>query len=151
VEVDSTTESTYPDWYSSQNDFDSDSLSYRGYGDAVSGDSVVAMTNAELQARANLESGISDLLEEIREGIHESGAEEVSEPRFLILFRRAHQQVETQAEDVIRESRSQDSFYKGYAQVSISRIELLALLEDNLSTSQWDIISSAPQFSEELN
>lgn len=75
------TESIYPNWYS-QNSFASDSLAYHGYGNAVSGDSVVAMANAELQARANLEKGISDLLEDIRIEIQENGTNAVTEPGF---------------------------------------------------------------------
>ena len=142
--------SIYPDWYS-QNYFASDSLAYHGYGDAVSGDSVVAMANAELQARANLEKGISDILEEIRVELQENGSGAVSEPSFLIALRRAHQQVETEAEDAVREAKSDDSIFRGYAQVSISKSELLALLEDNLSVGQWNLINSARQFSEELN
>lgn len=144
-------ESPYPDWYT-QNSFVADSLSFHGFGMAISGDSVVAMANAELQARAQLETGVSDLVEDIRESLEEAGNTTVSEPEFIIALRKAHQQVQTAANEAGQEAIQEEaSFFKGYARVSISKTELTDLLESNLPSNYWDIVKSSPEFSEVFN
>ncbi|HET8866335.1 MAG TPA: hypothetical protein VFM80_11615 [Gracilimonas sp.] len=141
----------YPSWYSTSG-LASDSLSFRGYATAVSSDSVLAMANAELQARVNLESNIAHKMEAVREALEERGSSLATNTDFIITLRNAHNMVQNVARLENKSAEEEDGYYRGFAQVVISKTDLKSLLESGFSEKDdyWQTFSSSPEFSEEI-
>lgn len=143
--------SIYPEWYS-QTDFTSDSVSFNGFATAISSDSVIAIANAELQARVNLERAIAEKMENVREALEDNGNSIANNTDFILTLRNAHQSVQEAASEAGGEARPKANYYTGYAKVSISKNELISLLESGFrgKTSYWDAISSSVIFTQEM-
>lgn len=143
--------SRYPAWYSPAG-FASDSTAFHGYATAVSSDSVVAIANAELQARTNLESSIARKMEKVRVALEEKGSSVATNSDFILTLRNAHNQVQEAAKKVSGEARPKDGYYTGFAQVTISKSEFRELLEAGFSgkSSYWNSFSSSAAFAEEM-
>lgn len=141
----------YPSWYAPSG-FSSDSVSFHGYAMAVSSDSVIAIANAELQARADLESSIAKKLENVREQMEDDDISVATEPLFILTLRNAHQAVQDQASSTSGSARKQDGYYRGYAQVSISKSDLKKLLASGFSgkTTYWNSFSTSATYTQEL-
>lgn len=122
----------YPAWYV-QSGFSADSLSYHGFATAVSSDSVIAMANAELQARVNLESYIARKLESVREQLEDEGSDIATDTDFIITLRNAHHAVQEEAIPGNRSANKEKNYYRGFSQVSIAKNELMDLLESGFS------------------
>ncbi len=139
----------YPAWYSTSS-FSSDSLSFYGYAKAVSSDSVVAVANAELQARANLESALANKLETVRNAIETSGNNLATKTNFILTLRNAHQAVEGAANKVHGEARAIDGYFTGYTQVSISKTDFSQVLKNGFKgkNSYWKALSSSSAYNE---
>jgi hypothetical protein len=140
----SKTNAKYPAWYSTS-DFTSDSLSFYGYAKAVSSDSIVAVANAELQARANLESALAGKLETVRSKIEEVGESVATRADFILTLRNAHQEVQGAAQKVKGEARDTDGYFTGYTQVSISKSDFNSVLKNGFKgkKSYWKTLSSS--------
>ena len=143
--------SLYPDWYSTS-EFASDSIAFYGFGTAISSDSVVAIANAELQARYNLESAIAHKMEEVRSSLEEQGNTVATNSDFILTLRNAHQQVQKAAAMTSGEARTKKDYYTGYAQVTISKSEFRELLESGFKgkSDYWQAIRSSGAFVEEM-
>lgn len=141
----------YPNWYT-QSGFSADSLSFHGFATAVSSDSAVAMANAELQARVNLESQIAIKLESVRDGLEDSGSELANDADFIITLRNAHNAVQEDADSGEQVAQQEKDYYRGFAQVSISKIELMDILESGFigKDSYWQEVRSSDLFHEEI-
>lgn len=139
----------YPAWYESA-EFSEDSVSFNGYAMAVSSDSVIAMANAELQARVNLESHIAAKLESVREELDDNGSSIATNTDFIITLRNAHNSVQEAADAGNRSAQREGSYFRGFVQVSISKSELLDLLELGFSgkESYWQELRSTELFQE---
>ncbi|MFP8488411.1 hypothetical protein ACKGJO_04865 [Gracilimonas sp. Q87] len=137
----------YPSWYE-QVMFQTDSTSFIGYGEAVALDSVTAIKNAELQARVNLEAGVSEIIEETRESISDKGNETVNTPEFLIMLRNASQAIQKEGTIANKTSLNKDSYFRGYATVRISRSEALTTLRTGFEANQgyWRILNDSSLF-----
>jgi hypothetical protein len=144
--------SIYPAWYSNSG-FTSDSTFFHGFATAVSSDSVIAIANAELQARANLESAVAEKLEEVRATLEENGNSVATQADFILTLRNAHHAVQQRATEEGGEARPEASYFTGYSKVSISKSELRRLLESGFSgkSSYWNTLSSSPAFAQEMN
>ena len=144
--------SAYPIWYSPTG-FSTDSVSFHGFATAISSDSVIAIANAELQARANLERAIAEKMEDIREALQENGNSVAANTDFILTLRNAHQAVQDAALDEGGEARVKANYYTGYAKVSISKSKFVSLLESGFSgkSSYWNVLSSSSAFEEEMN
>lgn len=140
-------DSVFPVWYNTSG-FESDSLAFYGFGEAISDDSTIAAANAELQARANFESHIAEMLEDTRLELADKDNAEVNEADFIITLRNAHQQIQNEADGLKAAAISEDSYYRGFAQVSMSRLEIQALLRSGFvgKESYWNILNSANLF-----
>ncbi len=133
----------YPAWYASSG-FTSDSVSFYGYASAVSSDSIIAMANAELMARSRLESSLAEQIEEVRAELEEDGSSIATNSDFILTLRNAHQKVEGSAKDAQGEAFSKEGYFLGFAKVSISRAELMDLMENGFRGKQsyWNAINS---------
>ncbi len=126
--------SSFPGWYSSFG-FTSDSTHFYGYGTAVSSDQQTAVSRAEREARAVLESYIAKELEDIRSDLERDGNKEVTEKSFILKLRNAHYQVEESAELVESSSTQKEDVFRGFASVQISKEEVKTLVENGLVNS----------------
>ncbi|MAL16560.1 MAG: hypothetical protein CL670_09705 [Balneola sp.] len=144
--------SIYPAWYSPSG-FSSDSASFHGFATAISSDSTIAIANAELQARANLESAIAEKLEEVRISLEEDGNSVATRTDFILALRNAHNAVQEAAIEEEGEARSKAGYFTGYSKVSITKSELKTLLESGFTgkTSYWNALSSSAAFTQEMN
>lgn len=139
----------YPAWYELA-EFSEDSVSFNGYAMAVSSDSVIAMANAELQARVNLESHIGAKLESVRDELEDNGSGIATNTDFIITLRNAHNSVQEAADAGNKYAQREESYFRGFAQVSISKSELVNLLETGFrgKDSYWQEFRSADLFKE---
>ncbi|MEX2478716.1 MAG: hypothetical protein WD357_09785 [Gracilimonas sp.] len=143
-------EGIYPEWFTPSG-FSSDSVAFNGYATAVSSDSSIAMANAELQARINLESQIAERLESVRKQLEENGSPISTNTDFIITLRNAHNAVEDAAAPVEQTAQSEEGYYRGFAQVSITRSQLAALIRSGFSGKEnyWEAIRGSNIFSEQ--
>ncbi|MEX0724478.1 MAG: hypothetical protein WD053_11395 [Gracilimonas sp.] len=144
---DGESEKIYPQWYVPSG-FSSDSVAFNGYATAISSDSSIAMANAELQARVNLESHIAERLESVRKQLEENGSPISTNTDFIITLRNAHNAVEAAADPVEGTAQSEEGYYRGFAQVSITRSQLAALIRSGFSGKEnyWEAISDSDIF-----
>lgn len=134
----------YPGWYI-QSGFSADSLSHHGYATAVSSDSVIAIANAELQARVNLESYIARKLESAREQLEDQGLDIATDTDFIIILRNSHHAVQEEAVPVNKSANRVNNYYRGFSQVSITKNELMEILESGFSgkTNYWNALKNS--------
>jgi hypothetical protein len=139
----------FPGWYI-QSGFSADSLSFHSFATAVSSDSIIAMANAELQARVNLESYIATKLESVREQLEDTDSDIATDTDFIITLRNAHNEVQENAVPGNKSAAKEESYYRGFSQVSISRSELLNLMRSGFDGKgrYWEAISDAPMFAQ---
>lgn len=139
--------SLFPAWYQSST-FSSDSLGYSGYGTALASDSLEAIRRAETQARIHLEQFIADRTEEIREELESGGSENAGEPDFILTLRNAHAKVEGAARVQQSETSQEGNHYRGFVQASLSRTDLLSVMESGFSAnpSYWEELNLADRF-----
>ncbi len=148
----SSSQSMYPAWYSTA-EFDADSTSFHGFATAISADSVVAIANAELQARANLESALAYKMEEVRITLEEEGNATVANSDFILTLRNAHNQVQQAAASSNGAARPEDGYFKGYAKVSITKSEFNQLMKSAFSgePGYWSMFSSSAAYRGEID
>jgi hypothetical protein len=150
--VSSSSQSMYPAWYS-PSEFDADSTSFHGFATAISADSAVAIANAELQARTNLESAIAYKMEEVRTALEAEGNATATNSNFILTLRNAHNQVQQAATLSNGESLSEQRYFRGYAKVSITKSEFKQLMKSAFSgnSSYWQLLKSSAAFSGQMN
>ncbi|HBQ61304.1 MAG TPA: hypothetical protein DD671_17225 [Balneolaceae bacterium] len=124
--------SDVPAWFISSG-FSSDSLAFHGYATAIEADSVIAIANARLQAKATLETALAKQLEEIREELGEGGNSTVTQTDFILTLRNAHQQVEEKASGSNGKAVQKEGHYLGYSRVSISKADFRSLMNSGFS------------------
>jgi hypothetical protein len=134
---------SYPSWYQ-ETAFQSDSTYFIGFGEAVASDSLTAIQNAEIQARVNLETGVSESVEETRKSISENGNKTVDSPDFLIMLRNASQAIQDEGTVFNKTAENKDGYYRGYVAVQISRSEAVNTLKTGFDTNQryWEILNN---------
>lgn len=142
-----TSDTVYPSWYQ-KTAFIADSVSFTGYGEAIGADSVSAIQNAELQARVNLESGVSGIVEETRATLSEKGNDTVNDPEFLILLRNASQAIQGEGVMDNKTAVNTNGYYRGYASVKINRSKAISTIRSGFeeNVSYWEILSAASLF-----
>ncbi len=139
----------YPQWFQA-NSFSADSTVFHGYAQAVAADSAVAVANAVLQARANLETGLANLLEEVRTEQEKSGVDVVTKKGFILSLRNAHQQSEQAAAKSNGAAYAKKGHYLGYAEVELTKVEVKDLLKKGLSSTYWNALAESPIFKERV-
>lgn len=142
--------SVYPSWYN-QNGVVSDSLSFSASATAISADSAEAGTRAVTQARIALTNALSAKLESARVQMASDGSTLVRQRDFLIDLRNASAETGNGAETTEQTTESEDSYFRSFAKVRITRAELNALLEQAFSNSgYWAEFSSSAAYAEEM-
>jgi hypothetical protein len=138
-----------PTWYNTAN-FSSDSLAFHGYAQAISSDSIIAVANARIQAKAHLEVSLSEIIEDYRAQAEENGENTVTDPDFIITLRNASQSVQEQAASTQGAAINKGEHFLGFAQVTISKDEFRDLIQSHLreTSGYWESIKNAPVFSE---
>jgi len=136
--------SDFPTWYQDMS-FMADSVSFIGYGEAIASDSLTAINNAELQAQVNLESGISEIVEETRSRLSEDGNAAVNEPEFLIMLRNASQAIQDAGSTNKKVATEKNGYYKGFVSVNISKTEAKKVISSGFIDNQGylDILNSS--------
>lgn len=149
--TDSNGDGNYPQWYQASG-FSVDSSAYSGYATAIAADSSAAISRAEKQARAQLESRIAEKLENVRQELEESGSTNAASADFILTLRNAHNSVEKEADLAEGEAKSGETHFRGFAQVTITRDDLMSVLESGFSgkSSYWNELRSAESFSQEF-
>lgn len=139
--------SIYPVWYDNSG-YVADSLSFHGFGTAVSSDSLTAITKAENQARIILEAEIAEITENIREDMVEGGSNAAKNTDFIIILRTAHSFVQQEAEKGQGIARNSDGTYRGFATVSITKEKVVATLEKGFTghPKYWGEFSGIDSF-----
>jgi len=139
--------SDLPTWYQDMS-FQADSISFIGYGEAIASDSLTAINNAELQAQVNLESGISEIVEETRSRLSEDGNAAVNEPEFLIMLRNASQAIQDAGSTNKKVATEKNGYYKGFVSVNISKTEAKKVISSGFIDNQGylDILNSSSLF-----
>ena len=139
--------SVFPAWYNAT-EYAADSVAYYGFGTAVASDSSLAIQRAEDDARANLETYIAELTEEIREEMADAGSGDAKNTDFIIILRTAHSYVEGAASAASSSAKPEGVYYRGFAGVSISKAELVEVLEKGFTghPRYWGGFSSSPSF-----
>ncbi|WP_211359350.1 hypothetical protein [Fodinibius salinus] len=144
--------SSYPSWYNSNKLVESTENNFLVYGAAISGDSASVIDKAMDRAGSELQSSVSDRLEDIRsEALVEQGSESgLDSSHFLIALRKADKAVpyllEKQKEEVISVE-GQES-YRGFVQVSVSKEELIERIDKRLSgyDKAWKAMKTSKAF-----
>jgi len=143
-QTNNTQTSDLPTWYQDMS-FMADSVSFIGYGEAIASDSLTAINNAELQAQVNLESGISEIVEETRSRLSEDGNAAVNEPEFLIMLRNASQAIQDAGSTNKKVATEKNGYYKGFVSVNISKTEAKKVISSGFIDNQGylDILNSS--------
>ncbi|MEX2605319.1 MAG: hypothetical protein WD361_14010 [Gracilimonas sp.] len=149
---DAAKDTAFPSWYSPSG-FSADSLAFHGFATAVSSDSVIAMANAMLQARANLENGVAVKMEDVREDLEQTGSSNVTNTDFILTLRNAHNEVQQAAQPGNRSARNTDDYYTGFAQVTLTKSELRTIMESGFQghPNYWKDFSTSSAFEKALN
>lgn len=140
--------SIYPVWYNNSG-YLADSLSFHGFGTAVSSDSLSAITKAENQARIILEAEIAEITEIIREDLVEGGSNAAKNTDFIIILRTAHSLVQQEADKGQGIARNTNGRYRGFASVSITKEKIVSTLEKGFNghPRYWSEFSGVQSFS----
>lgn len=139
--------SDVPSWYQ-QAEFSADSLSFYGYSTAVSSDSVIAIANAQLQAKANLETALAEQFEEARAELESQGNAIATNPDFIITLREAHQPIQKYANEAQGTAVKKEGYFLGYAQVSMSKADVKKMIKSGFTgqTKFWETIQNSNVF-----
>lgn len=129
--ISSTSESNslFPSWYSNTG-FQADSLSFHGFGTAISADSALAVTRAIENARLHLDLEIGKLAEDVRTQLETEGNSNVRNTDFILILRNAHADAVSQADPSNSWVRLDDNTFRAFASVDITKAELVGLLEE---------------------
>lgn len=141
----------YPSWYRSGQVVSNDSL-FIGYGTALAEDESTAGEKAVAQASRNLKSAIGEKLEDIRsEASGEMGSEAgVDSPQFILTLRKAENVIARVASQSQIETEAVDKYngYRGFAEVTVPKEELLEQIGNRLSANQkaWNALQESQAF-----
>jgi hypothetical protein len=143
--------SSYPAWYVGF-EFNSDSTSFTSRATAVAVDSETAQIRAENEARALLESYIAKELEDIRTELERDGSTIVKSPKFIMMLRNAHLEIEESASIVNSESIEKEGIYRGFAKVGITKKQVSDNLRNGFSSnsSYWREFSGSKSYQDLL-
>lgn len=135
--------SPYPGWFDRSGTITADSSAFRGYAVALSGDSSDAVDLAIDQAKADLEAGISAMIEESRMQLSSGseGSAKIKNAAFILTLRQAEAK-STGLAAVVRGVAIPVNGYKGFrgfAEVQISHSDLNTLMDRELSSygAEW--------------
>lgn len=143
----------YPSWYGNQPVVSTDSTMH-AYAAALDADSAAAVSKAVKWAESGLETGISDKLEHIRsEAAREYDSEYgLDSSQFLIALRKAGSTVGQLVETVNTGAERVEGYdsYRGFAEVKVSREEMIEQIGDRLSGYEkaWNAMKESKVFRE---
>lgn len=149
----STQKSVYPSWYSSNRTLESEDGSFNAYATAVASDSNRSATKAGNQAKAVLESAVSNRLESIRtDAAVELGSDSgVDSPKFIIALRNAESKIGSVAEVAETDvSQSDNGTFRGFARASVEKEVLLEELDRALAANgnAWNAMKESQAFTD---
>lgn len=143
--------SSYPSWFNSKL-VESTESKFLAYGAAISGDSASVADKAMDRAESELQSSVSDRLENIRsEALVEQGSESgLDSSRFLIALRKADKAVpyllEKEREEVMSVEGKEG--YRGFVEASVPKDELIERIDKRLAgyDKAWNAMKDSRAF-----
>ncbi|SMO31810.1 hypothetical protein [Gracilimonas mengyeensis] len=150
-ELETTVPAKYPAWFNS-NGVQSDSLSFHVYSTAVAADSLRAIRNAQRTARTQLESHISDAVEEVRSELEENGNSQAASTSYILMLNEAVDAVDTAAEEDKIDVWTTDQHFRAFVQISLSKAGFTEILKNHFEegSGDWAAFSGTSAYSEEL-
>lgn len=143
--------SQYPSWYPDQNIVIKKNMLY-GYASAIGKDSTSSVSKAVSWAESELQSAISEKLEDIRtEAMKESGSESgLDDPKFLIALRKAENEVSTLVETNNAEVKTVEGYntHRSFAEISVPKDQLIERIGDRLAGHEqaWNTMKQSKAF-----
>jgi hypothetical protein len=141
----------YPTWYPDQEVVSKEDIMY-GYGTAVGKNSDFAVSKAVSWAESELQSSISNRLENIRsEALKESGSESgLDIPEFLIALRKSTNNVGSLMETSNTEVKTVEKYdsYRGFVEIRVSKDKLIEQIGGSLSgyKQAWNTMKESKAF-----
>lgn len=129
--------SVYPEWYQPKTDYASDSLSFYGYGIAVSRDSLQSVQKATQQAKVNLDNGVARALEDIRRDLAQdlNKQKKFANPQFLVNLANSHDISEKLASVGNIKSAKKHNVYRSFVKVKLDKKEFAQKLQGDFQAS----------------
>lgn len=143
--------SQYPSWYPDQNIISEKNTLY-GYASAIGKDSASSVSKAVSWAESELQSAVSEKLEDIRtEAVKDSGSESgLEDPEFLIALRKAESEIEPLVETGNAEVKTVKGYdtYRSFAEIMVPKDQLLERIGDRLAGHEkaWNTMKQSKAF-----
>ncbi|WP_440998974.1 hypothetical protein [Fodinibius sp. SL11] len=143
--------SNYPSWYPQQ-EFVSDDTDLFAYATAIDTDSAAAVNKAKSWAVKQLESSVSDKLEEIRSEVvvDEGKGSGLDEARFLMALRKAPKAVEPLVETGNIEVQTVEGYesVRGFVEISVKKDQLIQRIGKRLGGYEkaWNTMKKSEAF-----
>lgn len=144
--------SNYPSWYPQQ-EFVSEESDFYAYATAIDTDSAASMQKAKEWAVQQLETSISDKLEDIRsEAVTEyDTGSGLDEARFLMALRKAKNAVEPLVKTGNTETKSVEGYksVRGFVEISVPKDQLIERIGKRLGGYEkaWNAMKDSKAFS----
>lgn len=141
----------YPTWYPDQEVVSEKNMMF-AYAAAIGKDSASAVSKAISWAEAELESSVSEKLEDIRsEALEESGAESgLDAPEFLIALRKTKDVVSPLVETGNTEAKTVEGYdsYRSFAEIQVPKDKLIESIGEHLSGHEqaWNKMKESKAF-----
>lgn len=141
---------SYPSWY--QSSLHTEGSDFYGYAAAIAADSSSAAEKAVMQARANLEAGLSVKVEESRKKMAERSDNYaiLKTPEFILHLRKAEEALSKAARPVRSEVAPTESGngYRGFAEVVLSKTEVTDQLDRALASQSkaWNLLKRSQAY-----
>lgn len=143
--------SQYPSWYPQQ-EFVSNDTELLAYATAIDTDSVAAIEKANSWAVKQLESSVSNKLEEIRSEVvvEEGSGSGLDEARFLMALRKAPRAVEPLVETGNIETQTVEGYesVRGFVEISVPKDQLIDRIGKRLGGHEkaWNSMKDSEAF-----
>ena len=141
----------YPSWYPKQSVVNTDTVMY-GYATAIDGDSAVAIKKAVKWAKSQLQSSLSDKLENIRsDAARELGSDSgLDSPSFLLALRKADSAIKYLAETGKTDVKTVEGYnsYRSFAEIMVPKDELIDRIGKRLGGHEkaWNAMKNSMAF-----
>lgn len=143
--------SQYPSWYPDQNNVSEKNRLY-GYASAIGKDSTSSVSKAVSWAESELQSAVSEKLEDIRmEAMKESGGESgLDDPEFLIALRKAENEIGPLVETSNAEVKTVEGYdtHRSFAEIMVPKDQLVERIGDRLAGHEkaWNTMKQSKAF-----
>ncbi|MEL7834527.1 hypothetical protein [Fodinibius sp. Rm-B-1B1-1] len=143
--------SQYPNWYPQQ-EFVSNDTELLAYATAIDTDSAAAVQKAKSWAIKQLESSVSDKLEEIRSevAVEEGSGSGLEEARFLMALRKAPRAVQPLVKTKNIDTQTVEGYesVRGFTEISVPKDQLIERIGKRLGGHEkaWNLMKNSKAF-----